>query len=84
MKVDLSKVQEVIIKNDKGEVEDRFFLSSASLVKSWGETYLELKKVNNSSTKKVVVKTCYCGNPVDATNPDCEAFNLCKDHAADS
>lgn len=27
--------------------------------------------------------TCYCGQPIDFSNPDCEAFNLCKDHAAD-
>lgn len=28
-------------------------------------------------------KKCYCGNPVDESNPDCVDFNLCKDHAQD-
>ena len=28
-------------------------------------------------------KLCYCGNPVDETNPDCVEFDLCKEHAAD-
>jgi hypothetical protein len=26
---------------------------------------------------------CYCGNPVDETNPDCVDYKLCKDHADD-
>lgn len=34
--------------------------------------------------EKRINRKCYCGNPVDTTNPDCDAFNLCKDHAADS
>jgi hypothetical protein len=29
-------------------------------------------------------KLCYCGNPVDTSNPDCVEFNLCKEHALDS
>lgn len=29
-------------------------------------------------------KLCYCGNPVDITNPDCVEFDLCKEHAADA
>lgn len=28
--------------------------------------------------------TCYCGEPVDESNPDCVTFNLCKDHAMDA
>lgn len=28
-------------------------------------------------------RKCYCGNPVDLSNPDCTAYNLCKDHASD-
>jgi hypothetical protein len=28
-------------------------------------------------------KKCYCGNPVDESNPDCVEFNLCKDHSQD-
>jgi len=27
---------------------------------------------------------CYCGNPVDTSNPDCVEFNLCKDHQMES
>lgn len=27
---------------------------------------------------------CYCGNLVDVTNPDCVAFNLCKEHSIDA
>lgn len=83
MKVDLSKVEEIIIKNDKGEIVDRFFLSSASLVKNWGSTYLELKKVNNPSVETITIKKCYCGKPVDTKNPDCVDFNLCAEHADD-
>jgi len=26
---------------------------------------------------------CYCGNPVDISNPDCATYNLCKEHAMD-
>lgn len=53
MKIDLSKVEEIIIKNDKGEVEDRFFLSSASFVKSkLTGTYLELKKAKSPFSEK--------------------------------
>jgi hypothetical protein len=28
-------------------------------------------------------KKCYCGKPVDESNIDCVAYNLCKDHAMD-
>jgi hypothetical protein len=28
-------------------------------------------------------KVCYCGNPVDKTNPDCVEYDLCKEHAMD-
>ena len=28
-------------------------------------------------------KLCYCGNPVDTSNPDCVTFNLCKEHQMD-
>jgi len=27
---------------------------------------------------------CYCGNPVETSNPDCVEFQLCKEHALDS
>lgn len=27
---------------------------------------------------------CWCGNPINEDNPDCVAFNLCKDHATDA
>jgi hypothetical protein len=26
---------------------------------------------------------CYCGDPVDMTNPDCVEYNLCKEHSMD-
>jgi hypothetical protein len=26
---------------------------------------------------------CYCGNPVDTTNPDCIEYNLCGEHSMD-
>jgi hypothetical protein len=29
-------------------------------------------------------KKCYCGKPVDETNPDCVLYNLCEDHANDA
>ena len=29
-------------------------------------------------------KLCYCGNPVDTSNPDCVTFNLCKEHQMDA
>lgn len=29
-------------------------------------------------------KTCYCGKPIDYSNPDCVCFSLCKDHAMDA
>ena len=28
-------------------------------------------------------KLCYCGNPIDKTNPDCVEYNLCKEHQLD-
>ena len=30
------------------------------------------------------IKLCYCGNPVDLSNPDCVEFNLCKEHQLDT
>jgi hypothetical protein len=26
---------------------------------------------------------CYCGNPIDMTDPDCVEYNLCKEHSMD-
>jgi hypothetical protein len=26
---------------------------------------------------------CYCGDPVDMTDPDCVEYNLCKEHSMD-
>jgi hypothetical protein len=28
-------------------------------------------------------KLCYCGNPVDTSDPDCVEYSLCKEHALD-
>lgn len=28
-------------------------------------------------------QTCYCGKPVDTSNPDCVEYNLCKEHSDD-
>lgn len=46
----------------------------------------ELTKFAESILRKAsrFERTCYCGNPVDITNLDCDEFNLCKDHAQDS
>jgi hypothetical protein len=30
------------------------------------------------------LKLCYCGNPVDTSNPDCVMFNLCEEHQMDA
>jgi hypothetical protein len=50
--------------------------------------YAKFKKVLlehlNAVPASEVPKKCYCGEPVDTENPDCVAFNLCKDHASDS
>ncbi len=39
------------------------------------------KPVSVSSRR---IGTCYCGEPVDESNPDCVAFNLCKGHTMDA
>ncbi len=40
------------------------------------------KNVTDNSTQKRKT-TCYCGNPIDYSNPNCDAYSLCKDHAMD-
>lgn len=37
-----------------------------------------------TNSKEMKRTNCYCGNPIDTTNPDCVEFNLCKEHAQDS
>jgi len=37
----------------------------------------------NKDIEEVEAK-CYCGEPVDTTNPDCVEFNLCKEHQMDA
>jgi len=44
----------------------------------------ELSKHLNAVPDSEITKKCYYRNTVDITNPDCEAFSLCKDHASDS
>ena len=29
-------------------------------------------------------KLCYCGNPVDGSDPDCTTYGLCREHAMDA
>ena len=52
----------------------------------WFEVIERLKKdgleISNRKDRNLERK-CYCGNPVDLTNADCDAFSLCKDHADD-
>jgi hypothetical protein len=52
----------------------------------WFEVIERLKKdgleiKNIKETKKT---KCYCGKPIDFSNPDCAAFSLCKEHANDA
>ncbi|HUS50591.1 MAG TPA: hypothetical protein VMZ91_10530 [Candidatus Paceibacterota bacterium] len=37
--------------------------------------------LNKITSKKRL--SCYCGNPIDLSNPDCVQFSLCKDCAMD-
>ncbi len=30
------------------------------------------------------VKLCYCGNPVDGSDPDCVTYGLCREHSVDA
>jgi hypothetical protein len=46
-------------------------------------TYAKRKGVNILPSSFSSEK-CYCGNPVDESNPDCVTFKLCKEHANDS
>jgi hypothetical protein len=47
------------------------------------------KTKNNEKIKALVNESgstdnlCYCGKPVDTTNPDCIDYALCKEHAMD-
>lgn len=49
MRVDIAKVNEIIIRNNDGKVVDRFKLSSASLITNNTDKskILELKKIRN-------------------------------------
>lgn len=58
----------------RAESEDRE--SSIKELTDFAEKILNKEKYLN--------RKCYCGQPVDTTNPDCDAFNLCKEHSADS
>lgn len=73
----------------KGHGED-----TADLIKKGLETFMEIDLEGDKvikpdwsvavvTGKAEIVKKCYCGQPVDTTNPDCAAYNLCKDHASD-
>lgn len=44
----------------------------------------EIESRLNPTYEKSKNRKCYCGNPVDTTNPDCDHFNLCAEHASDS
>ena len=45
------------------------------------------RKELNNFLKRVadeVENFCYCGEPIDQSNPDCVEFKLCKEHSQDS
>jgi hypothetical protein len=49
-------------------------------MKGYGTAYsLEGKWFEVDSNSKL----CYCGNPVDISNPDSLEYNLCKEHEMD-
>lgn len=53
--------------------------------KEYFDNEFSMVKITNSINRNVSKeRKCYCGQPVDTTNADCDYFNLCKDHAADS
>ena len=38
----------------------------------------------NLSVKNIIkANYCYCGKPIDTSNPDCVEAGLCKEHADD-
>ena len=43
-----------------------------------------LKRLNEDLRNLKSEKRCFCGKPIDETNPDCLEFNLCKDHSEDA
>lgn len=46
--------------------------------------YVENKlESNNEDELDSDNELCYCGNPVDTSNPDCVLHNLCKEHEMD-
>jgi hypothetical protein len=50
-----------------------------SMVKDLSEniTDEELNEIDSDN------KLCYCGKPIDTTNPDCVMYDLCEEHQFD-
>jgi len=45
--------------------------------------YYTKKKGINLLPSSFESEKCYCGKPIDTTDPDCVEFKLCKDHSQD-
>jgi hypothetical protein len=48
------------------------------------DEFINKCKTNKDFSEKWGLKLCYCGNPVDMSNPDCVEFNLCEEHQMDA
>lgn len=48
------------------------------------EEYIPVAWVKHVLSQETREAKCYCGMPVDTTNPDCVEFSLCRLHADDA
>ena len=48
------------------------------------EEYIPVAWVKYVLSQETREAKCYCGMPVDTTNPDCVYFSLCEEHADDA
>ena len=48
------------------------------------EEYVPVWWIKQVLSEQTTEAKCWCGNPVDTTNPDCVDFNLCREHESDS
>lgn len=74
------------VKNPDGKMtEKRDIVVAPLLMKSEGDKYADfiLKCLNDKMPFMQKEQHCYCGNPIDKTNPDCVEFNLCAEHSDD-
>lgn len=77
-KEEIKKAAEIYVDNSapywmRAEEEDRE--SSIEELTKFAEQILLKEKYLN--------RKCYCGNPVYTEDPDCDFYNLCKEHADD-